>query len=291
MQKLILSAAIATRKAIDVDSLTAFVTLVDIPPMLRAGEAAIAAGEAVLAAGMADVLVDVMAQSAARSTIPPRLLARKPPAEGANPLAVEWARLFSATRVRETTRQQRAAIRAIIDEALATGLPPRESAVLIRDVVGLTRRQAASVTNVARDMREAQAGDRVKVGKRTLRAPANGFSAATISREVGRYAAQVHARRALTIARTETIRASNMGQQELWRLKRNQGLLSGHEGREWIVTPDDRLCPRCAALDGVVVGFEERFPGDVLTPPLHPNCRCTIALVPIGGRRATEAVH
>ncbi len=91
----------------------------------------------------------------------------------------------------------------------------------------------------------------------------------------------MHARRALTIARTETIRASNMGQQELWRAQRNGGRLTGHEQREWIVTPDDRLCPQCAAMEGALAPFDQAFSNGVMVPPLHPNCRCTIALVPL----------
>jgi hypothetical protein len=49
--------------------------------------------------------------------------------------------------------------------------------------------------------------------------------------------------RAELIARTETMRASNEGQQEAWDQAVEEGLLTGNEQQEWIVTPDDRLCP------------------------------------------------
>lgn len=89
------------------------------------------------------------------------------------------------------------------------------------------------------------------------------------------------ASRAQTIARTETMTASNQGQLEAWEQAKEAGLLSGGEQKEWIVTPDDRLCPICEPMDGVNVGLDEKFVvnGEELDgPPAHPNCRCTIAL-------------
>lgn len=87
--------------------------------------------------------------------------------------------------------------------------------------------------------------------------------------------------RAETIARTETMRASNEGQLEAWDQAKEAGLLTGNEKKEWIVTPDDRLCPVCEPMDGVTVGLDELFDvdGDQIDgPPAHPNCRCTIGL-------------
>ena len=88
--------------------------------------------------------------------------------------------------------------------------------------------------------------------------------------------------RAETIARTETMRASNQGQKELWDQATDAGLLTGDEEQEWIVTPDDRLCPICEPMDGVTAPMNGQFKLDtgesVDGPPAHPNCRCTIAL-------------
>lgn len=88
--------------------------------------------------------------------------------------------------------------------------------------------------------------------------------------------------RAETIARTETMRASNRGQTELWDQATDAGLLTGDEEKEWIVTPDDRLCAVCEPMDGETVPLTGRFTlntGErVDEPPAHPNCRCTIGL-------------
>jgi hypothetical protein len=52
--------------------------------------------------------------------------------------------------------------------------------------------------------------------------------------------------------------------------------------RAWIVTPDDKICDFCEALDGQAVALDEPFVsdeyGEVDTPPLHPQCRCTMGL-------------
>ena len=78
------------------------------------------------------------------------------------------------------------------------------------------------------------------------------------------------------IARTETMRASNMGQQEAWAQAKDKGLLTGKEKKEWITTPDDRLCPVCEPMDGKKVPMADEF--DIEGPPAHPQCRCTIAI-------------
>lgn len=87
--------------------------------------------------------------------------------------------------------------------------------------------------------------------------------------------------RAEVIARTEVQRASNQGQLEAWDQATDAGLLTGNEQKEWIVTPDDRLCPVCEPMDGQNVGLNEDFDVDgdrIDGPPAHPNCRCTLGL-------------
>lgn len=86
--------------------------------------------------------------------------------------------------------------------------------------------------------------------------------------------------RAETIARTETMKAANRGQQDAWDQAVQHGLLNDDDvEQEWIVTPDDRLCLVCEALDGVRAKLGEEFDDGIDGPPAHPNCRCTVGLV------------
>lgn len=47
-------------------------------------------------------------------------------------------------------------------------------------------------------------------------------------------------------------------------------------GKRWDAALDGRTCPNCRALDHIVVKADQRFPGAVDAPPLHPNCRCAV---------------
>lgn len=67
------------------------------------------------------------------------------------------------------------------------------------------------------------------------------------------------------IARTEMIRASNLGTLAFY--ERNKDTLKGWT---WKATNDERTCPICGDLDGQNFTFDSgRLP-----PPEHPSCRC-----------------
>ena len=72
-----------------------------------------------------------------------------------------------------------------------------------------------------------------------------------------------------TIARTETLRASNYGRYDTW--KRSRVVV----GKEWVTAFDDRTCPECELCNGDQAPINKPFNCGVLMPPLHPNCRCT----------------
>lgn len=80
--------------------------------------------------------------------------------------------------------------------------------------------------------------------------------------------------RAALIASTETARADVQGNLIGWK---GTGVVSG---KQWLVAQDD-VCDDCLALDGVVVGLDEPFPGDGGDgpPDIHPSCRCD--LIPV----------
>ena len=88
--------------------------------------------------------------------------------------------------------------------------------------------------------------------------------------------------RAIKIARTETITAASRGANLLWQDAVQRGFLdaSTHEV-QFVVTPDDRLCPICIAqkanyprrpINGV-------YPNGVVGPAIHAQCRCSERIV------------
>jgi SPP1 gp7 family putative phage head morphogenesis protein len=73
--------------------------------------------------------------------------------------------------------------------------------------------------------------------------------------------------RARTVARTEIIRAHAEGQ--LMAL-RNLGIEQVGVAVEWSTTGDEKVCPKCQPLEGIVLTIDE---AEGLLPR-HPNCRC-----------------
>lgn len=81
--------------------------------------------------------------------------------------------------------------------------------------------------------------------------------------------------RALTIARTETIRAHAEGQLDALE---QMGVEKIGVMVEWSAAGDDRTCPRCQDLDGIIMKLKEAR-GII---PRHPNCRCSFIPANVG---------
>jgi len=96
------------------------------------------------------------------------------------------------------------------------------------------------------------------------------------------------------IARTEVARATNFATIDAFK---QSGVV---EGKEWIVTPDDRLCEFCMSMEmeyNAKIGLDDNYfkLGDTINgteggqmkiefdnvagPPLHVNCRCVLKAV------------
>lgn len=215
-------------------------------------------GEALRAAagkrGMQQVIEEAMSEGAAATGVPGMSFDR------ANPEAIRWAKDRAGELVTQVTEQSRAAVRKIIARAVEGKLTPREAARMIRNVVGLTELQADAVLNLQ------------------VRLLSQGKLAEAVQKAGDRYAARLLRYRAETIARTETVAAANEGQLQLWRQAQANGLLKANARRQWITTPDERLCPVCRPLNGKTAPLDGPFPGGFMNPPAHPNCRCATGL-------------
>lgn len=167
-----------------------------------------------------------------------------------SPEAIAWAQKHAGELVTNLSVQQRKNVRQLVTDAFAKQQTTKQLAAQLKDVVGLTGPQFSKYQRLlAENQRAAQV-----------------------------YAKKAWQARAVTIARTETLRASNEGQRQAWNQATKQGLLSGQELREWITTYDDRTCPICAPMDGQLTGLKEGFKlpdgSSVSGPPAHVKCRC-----------------
>ena len=190
-----------------------------------------------------------------------------------NPRAVDWINLHAAQMVREVGEQTKLAVGEIIRRAFEEGMHPYTAAKHIQRIVGLTVRQGIAVDNYYRNL--------LREGR---------YPQSVIDRYVERYAKRMQRYRARVLSRTETINASNAGQQMLWEDAAARGLLPANTRRQWLATLDDRTCELCAELHGQTVGLYEPFVASdgttVMHPTLHPACRCSVGLVfPEGGGR------
>jgi len=184
---------------------------------------------------------------------------------GSDPRVVRYARKRTAFLITEVTESSKEAVRQAIGDLNEGTDDPRSVAQRIQDAVGL-------------DTRRANAVDRYRDALEQAGVPDD-----RIDRRAEAYRDRLLAQRADTIARTESINAVNAGQQEGWDQAADRGEIDRKTAKKvWIVTPDDRLCPRCEELAGQAVGIDEQFDTDegrIDGPGLHPNCRCSMALV------------
>jgi hypothetical protein len=207
-----------------------------------------------------------------------------------DPNVVLYARQQSSTLVVAITEDVREAVRIVVAIGAAEGLTVRQQAVAIRQVVGLPPNWAAAPSSLARELKEGRftssrrlsAIDKARIRK-ALRTGT--VTESFVDEMRAKYAASLTNRRALNIARTETLRSSNFGLREEWRQAQQQNVLPATARRMWIVTPDDRLRDTHAAVpgmnpDGVPIGGAFQTPlGPSFGPPLEPLCRCGEGLV------------
>jgi len=177
-----------------------------------------------------------------------------------NPLATTAAE-FAGRRIVAVSLDTQAEVATLISNAFENGVTVRDTARLIRNVVGLGPRDVSALNTFAEGL------------------VADGVGPTDVASQAARYGAQLLNRRATTIARTEVIDASSAGQQALWDHAVATGILSPTSQKVWIANDD--ACPECDALDEEVVGIDEQFDGPdgpIDGPTVHPNCECTVGL-------------
>lgn len=208
--------------------------------------------------------------------------------------AAEAFRLALVSNITETTRET---VTQAISYSIAAGRNPRQTAYDFRAAIGLTPSQLDVVQNYRRLLEEAspEALDRTlrdaRSDRSVARAVESGISLDSdqIDSLTERYRQRMVKWRAETIARTESLRAINMGEYESILAAHKAGKISPYLKRFWIVSNDERVRRHhldIPQLNSLGVGIEESFqtPLGPLRYPLDPegaarnviNCRCRV---------------
>lgn len=200
-----------------------------------------------------------------------------------DPLAVNFIRTSAAESVVQITQETQAAIRLIIQRSYTQGLGSRAAAREIKSVIGLTRRQAVSVSNFRRsliDAIETDAGPAsllrdFKLSRNVVNT--RNMQLANVDRLTGAYQHRWIGHRSTLIARNEAVRAVSAGRRALWEQAVQGGAIDpGVMVKIWQTTPDARACPICLPLHGQAVAINEDFVskdvGNLPGPPAHIAC-------------------
>jgi SPP1 gp7 family putative phage head morphogenesis protein len=188
-----------------------------------------------------------------------------------NPNSLAFAQRRAGELITSIDALTRNSVRQAIIDAFNEQLDYRATARRIKNVVGLHPQWAKAVTNF-----EKKEFDRlVKSGIKEATARARAIERST------RYADSLKSKRATMIARTEIQIAQNEGRQEGWNQAAEQGYVDVEAQKMWVIAQDERTCDICSELDGEIVPWNETFSSGHETPGrVHPNCRCTMVIIP-----------
>ena len=186
-----------------------------------------------------------------------------------NTVAWNHMRDYQFGLVRGLDQETREGLHTYLRAGLQAGRNPRDTARQIRDIIGLTPRQAQAVANyrTALEQREASALQRVLRDRRfdpSVRAHLQGV-------------------RPLTQEKIDTL----VAQEAMWRSAAGDGLIQGEAYvKRWVARLDGRTRPEHVALHGTEVALHDVFTmpesgAQVWGPPFAPNCRCVAWVGPL----------
>lgn len=186
-----------------------------------------------------------------------------------NPYTTRWIQSHSAALVALIAEQTRESIRRVITEAYLLGESPIQTAQQLKTMVGLLPRETMWVRN------------------HQERLIAQGLPKEAVRRSTEGFVKRLLRERGERIARTETIRANEIGRLHAWRVARDEGLIDAGAQKRWQSGVVEPTCKICRDLHGQVVPLDEPFQSSVLgiaipAPPAHPHCRCSTSLKQVG---------
>lgn len=182
-----------------------------------------------------------------------------------NPYTAAWAENRSGELIVDINDQQRELVRRLIEEKIGQSLRSKDVLEEIERTVGLTDREWWFVAN-REDLLRKQ-----------------GWDLDSIRAAVDKYTKKLLRARAKRIARTETVFAYSAGLEDSWQMAADEGFVE-NPLKEWVeLTDSPRTCKVCRGLAGQRVPVNQPFiseiAGEIMRPPAHPHCRCTMFLV------------
>lgn len=187
-----------------------------------------------------------------------------------DPRAIAFAQQRAGKLIRQVSDESRKAVTETVMEALRMRIDRREMVSRISKVVGLDSRQARALTRFyEKSLADGRAAG-LDYDEALVKADRLG----------DKYKKRLIRQRAVRIARTETVAASNAGRYLSWIEAEAQGLLGSNSVKRWITAMDERTCPICEPLNNKEFPYKANFPSGELMPPVHPNCRCSAVIIP-----------
>lgn len=183
--------------------------------------------------------------------------------------ALLWVKRHGAELVTRVSEDTRTMLSEIIRDSFREPLPIKETARLVRGVIGLNEPQAKALANYWRDL-DAAVGDGAITERRAA--------------QLGEmYRQRMLKYRATVITRTETMTAAGNAQREVWRAADGAGQITAKGYiREWLaIARDGHVCEECADLHGARAPIDGLYEDGSDGPPAHPCCRCQERLISV----------
>lgn len=178
--------------------------------------------------------------------------------------ASAWAQQHTGDLIKDLTAESKEALRDYISQAAADGLAPGTITDQIRDVIGLTGKDAQAVETYRQELIDKWTQEKGVPDAEALD---------SIMQNVDDYISEKLDARAETIARTELTNAEARGKELAWEDAIDKGLIA-EENIKITWHTEDEPCDECEPMDEMTITYDQDWPGG-MEIPVHPNCRCT----------------
>lgn len=185
--------------------------------------------------------------------------------------AFRYINQYASLKIKNIDKETYEAITAVLNRSFKGELTNKEVANSIKNFIGLDERRYNALMSYQNALYK------------------DGYPEKVIQKMVEDRRKIMIKQRATVIARTESMSASNYGNLAMYKDQVDRGIIDKNKYcMAWMITPDDRLCDRCQQMKNQKVDIGSNFKNVGLkymsethfteSPPLHPQCRCTIYL-------------